>query len=366
MLVAPHAKAARSIRCLGDTPQRTSFGSLYSVVFKDDSTTILKGVRMSSSVQESNRSNRIAIVGAGAVGSTIAYAAMIQGLAHEIVLIDSVAGKAEAEAKDLMHGSMFVPAVEVSAGGLDQCKGARIVVITAGAKQRPGQTRLELVVTNARIYREMIPKILHSAPEALLLVVSNPVDVLTYVSLKVSGLPRSRVIGSGTVLDTSRFRALLSRRLNVAVGNIHAYIVGEHGDSEVPLWSSAQVGNVPLQSFSTPACPPLTAADRAEIFHNVRDAASQVIAAKGATNWAVGLAVGRILEAILRDEQSVLTVSSLLEDYCGVSDVCVSVPCLVGREGVGSTLPLPYSEPELTALKHSAELLKATARQTGF
>jgi L-lactate dehydrogenase len=321
---------------------------------------------MSTASQESNRSNRIAVVGAGAVGSTIAYAAMIQGLAHEIVLIDSVAGKAEAEAKDLMHGSMFVPAVEVNAGGLDLCKGARIVVITAGAKQRPGQTRLELVATNARMYREMIPQILHTAPEALLLVVSNPADVLTYVSLKVSGLPRSRVIGSGTVLDTSRFRSLLSRRLNVAVGNIHAYIVGEHGDSEVPLWSSAQVANVPLESFSSPACPKLMEADRAEIFRNVRDAAAQVIAAKGATNWAIGLAVVRILEAILRDEQSVLTVSSLLEDYYGISDVCISVPCLMGWQGVGSTLPLPYSEPELTALKHSAELLKATARQTGF
>jgi len=321
---------------------------------------------MSSCVQESDRPDRIAVVGAGAVGSTIAYAAMIQGLAHDIVLIDAIAGKAEAEAKDLMHGSMFVPAVEVSAGGLDLCKGARIVVITAGAKQRPGQTRLELVATNARIYREIIPKILQSAPEALLLVVSNPVDVLTYISLKVSGLPRSRVIGSGTVLDTSRFRTLLSRRLNVAVGNIHAYIVGEHGDSEVPLWSSAQVGNVPLQLFSTPACPPLTGVDHAEIFHNVRDAAAQVIAAKGATNWAVGLAVGRILEAILRDEQSVLTVSSLLEDYCGISDVCISVPCLMCRAGVSSTLPLPYREPELAALKRSAELLKATARQTGF
>jgi L-lactate dehydrogenase len=321
---------------------------------------------MSSGSQESGRSDRIAVVGAGAVGSTIAYAAMIQGLAHEIVLIDAVAGKAEAEAKDLMHGSMFVPAVEISAGGLDLCKGARIVVITAGAKQHSGQTRLELVATNARIYGELIPQILHSAPGALLLVVSNPVDVLTYVSLKVSGLPRSRVIGSGTVLDTSRFRSLLSRHLGIAVGNIHAYIVGEHGDSEVPLWSSAQVANVPLESFSSPAYPRLTEADRAEIFRNVRDAAAQVIAAKGATNWAVGLAVVRILEAILRDEQSVLTVSSLLEDYYGISDVCISVPCLIGRQGVGSALPLPYNERELTALKQSAELLKATARRTGF
>jgi L-lactate dehydrogenase len=321
---------------------------------------------MNSGIGESNLPNRIAVVGAGAVGSTIAYAAMIQGLAHEIVLIDAVAGKAEAEAKDLMHGSMFVPSVEVSAGGLELCRGARVVVITAGAKQRPGQTRLELVATNARIYQEIIPRILASAPEALMLVVSNPVDVLTYVSMKVSGLPRARIIGSGTVLDTSRFRSLLSRRLNVAVGNIHAYIVGEHGDSEVPLWSSAQVGNVPLQSFSTSTCSPLTEADRADIFHNVRDAAAQVIAAKGATNWAVGLAVARILETILRDEQSVLTVSSLLQDYYGISDVCISVPCLMGRQGVGSTLPLPYNEAELSALKRSAELLKATAQLTGF
>ncbi len=321
---------------------------------------------MNSSVQESKRPNRIAIVGAGAVGSTIAYATMIQGLAHEIVLIDAVAGKAEAEAKDLMHGSMFVHSAEVSAGGLEQCEGSRVVVITAGAKQHPGQTRLELLATNARIFGEMIPKILDKAPETLLLVVSNPVDVLTYISLKVSGLPRSRVIGSGTVLDTSRFRSLLSRRLKVAVGNVHAYIVGEHGDSEVPLWSSAQVANIPLHSFVPPHCPALTEADRAEIFNNVRNAAAEVIAAKGATNWAVGLAVVRILEGIVRDEQSVLTVSSLLEGYCGISDVCISVPCLVGRQGVGATLPLPYSEPELAALKHSAELLKAAVRQTGF
>jgi len=321
---------------------------------------------MNLSTQETNRPVRIAIVGAGAVGATIAYAAMIQGLAHEIVLIDSVAGKAEAEAKDLMHGSMFVPAVNVSAGDLELCRGARIVVITAGAKQQPGQTRLELVATNTGIYREMIPKILSHAPETLLLVVSNPVDVLTYVSLKISALPRARVIGSGTVLDTSRFRSLLSKRMDVAVGNIHAYIVGEHGDSEVPLWSSAQVANVPLESFSTPTCPRLTETDRVEIFHGVRDAAAQVIAAKGATNWAVGLAVVRILQAVLRDEQSVLTVSSLLEDYCGISGVCISVPCLVGRHGVGATLPLPYSGSELAALKRSADLLKATARQAGF
>ncbi len=310
--------------------------------------------------------HKIAIIGAGAVGSTIAYAAMLQGLAHEIVLIDSASAKAEAEAKDLMHGSMFVPSVEIAAGGINDCRGAAVTVITAGAKQRPGQTRLELVATNARIFREVIPKVLAAAPETLLLVVSNPVDVLTFASLRLSGLPRERVIGSGTVLDTSRFRSLLAKRMNVAVSNIHAYIVGEHGDSEVPLWSSAQIGNVPVQRFTSPLCPALTAADCSDIFHNVRDAAAQVIAAKGATNWAVGLAVARILEAILRNEQAVLTVSSLLEDYHGVSDVCISVPCLVGSGGVGAALPVPYSEAELAALRRSAGLLKATAKDVGL
>jgi L-lactate dehydrogenase len=309
---------------------------------------------------------RIAVIGAGAVGSTIAYAAMLQGLAHEIVLIDSVAGKAEAEAKDLMHGSMFVPAVEVTSGGVEACQGSSVVVITEGAKQKPGQTRLELVATNTQIFRELIPGILTLAPETLLLVVSNPVDVLTYVSLRISGLARERVIGSGTVLDTSRFRSLLAKRMNVAVSNVHAYIVGEHGDSEVPLWSSAQIANVPLLSFSSPRCPVLTEEDKTEVFRNVRDAAAQVVAAKGATNWAVGLAVVRILEAVLRDEQAILSVSSLLRDYHGISDVCISVPCLIGRGGVGAPLPLPYSNSELEALKRSAELLQATARQVGF
>lgn len=309
---------------------------------------------------------KIAIIGAGTVGATIAYATMLQGLTHEIVLIDSATAKAEAEAKDLMHGSMFVPSVEIASGGLNDCRGASVTVITAGAKQKPGQTRLDLVATNTGILREIIPAVLAVAPETLLLIVSNPVDVLTYISLRLSGMPRERVIGSGTVLDTSRFRSLLAKRMNVAVANIHAYIVGEHGDSEVPLWSSAQIGNVPIERFASPLCPALTDAERSEIFRNVRDAAAQVIAAKGATNWAVGLAVARILEAILRNEQAVLTVSSLIQDYHGIADVCLSVPCLTGARGVGAPLPLPCSDAELAALRRSAELLKTTARDVGF
>ena len=308
---------------------------------------------------------RLAVVGAGAVGSTIAYAAMLRGIVHEIVLIDALAQKAEAEAKDLMHGSMFVASVDVRSGSLADCRDAAVVAITAGAKQKPGQTRLQLAEVNAGILRQMVPQILEAAPAAILLIVSNPVDVLTHIALESSGLPAARVIGSGTVLDTSRFRSLLARRLNVAVGNVHAYIVGEHGDSEVPLWSSAQIAGTPLDQFVSPHAPPLTDPDRAEIFRNVREAAAQVIAAKGATNWAIGLAVARILEAILRDENAILTVSSELNGYHGIRNVCLSVPSIVGRSGVRATLPLRYSDAEMEALQRSAAILRSAAGRLG-
>lgn len=310
--------------------------------------------------------NRIAIVGAGAVGSTIAYASMLRGLTHEVVLVDVFPEKAEAEAKDLMHGSMFLPAVDVTSGPVEECRGARVVVITAGAKQKPGQTRLELAEANTLIFRELIGRVVEAAPDAILLIVSNPVDVLTWITLRISGLPPARVIGSGTVLDTSRFRSLLARRLNVAVGNVHAYIVGEHGDSEVPLWSSAQVAGVRLAQYEVPGTLPLTETDRQDIFHNVRDAAAQVIRAKGATNWAVGLAVARILEAILRAEQRVLTASGLVTDYYGISDVCLSVPRLVGAAGIGPAIRVALSDGELEALRNSAGTLRKAARDLGY
>jgi len=309
---------------------------------------------------------RLAIIGAGSVGATIAFASMVRGLAREIVLIDAVAEKAAAEAMDLMHGSMFVPAVDVYQGSVDDCRDAAVVVITAGAKQKPGQSRLDLAAVNVKILADLLPSVLKVAPAALVLIVSNPVDVLTYIAGKISSLPPARVIGSGTVLDTSRFRSLLARRLNVAVGNIHAYIVGEHGDSEVPLWSSAQIAHIPLDQFAPPSGRPLSAEDRAAIFHHVRDAAAQVIARKGATNWAVGLAVARILEAVLRDENRVLTVSRLLAGEFGLEDVCLSLPCLVSRSGAGATLPVPVSDEELVALRHSAGTLKSAARSLGF
>jgi L-lactate dehydrogenase len=211
-----------------------------------------------------------------------------------------------------------------------------------------------------------VPEILKEAPDTILLLVSNPVDVLTYAVRKVSGnLPLQRIIGSGTVLDTSRFRSLLATRLKVAVSNVHAYIVGEHGDSEVPLWSSSHVGNVPLDRFHTETCKLLTDAERGQIFNGVRNAAASVIAAKGATNWAVGLAVERILETIARDDQSVLTVSRFLEDYHGISDVCLSVPGIVNGQGLGPLLPIEYSPVEIEALRHSARILRDVAKELG-
>ena len=309
---------------------------------------------------------RITIVGAGAVGSTIAYATILRGLVHEILLVDAVPHKAEAEAKDLMHGSMFIPQVEVSCGTVEDCRGSMVVVVTAGAKQKPGQTRLQLVETNAALFRGLVPRIFKAAPEALLLVVSNPVDVLTYISTRIAGLGPGRVFGSGTVLDTSRFRSLLARHLRVAVGNVHAYIVGEHGDSEVPIWSSAQIGGAPLDAVAAAAGVPLGESERRSIFHGVRDAAAEVIAAKGATNWAVGLAVTRILEAVLRDENRVLTVSGLLHRDHGLDDVCLSVPRFVGRRGPGDPLPVSYDDAETAALRRSSEILKESARQLGY
>ncbi len=291
---------------------------------------------------------------------------MLRGVVHEIVLTDVNASKAEAEAKDLLHGSVFVPSAEVWAGPMTDLRDSTVIVITAGAKQKPEQSRMDLVGANARLLADIVPQLVEIAPDALLLVVSNPVDVLTYIAWKLSGLPGARVFGSGTVLDTSRFRSLLALRLRVAVANVHASVIGEHGDSEVPLWSTAQIAGIPLDQFSSSDAPMLTEADRESIFKGVRAAAAQVIAAKGATNWAVGLAVTRILEAILRDEQAVLPVSRVLQNYYDISNVCLSVPSLVGSSGVGAALPLQISKEEMSAFKASADVVRDVIVGLGF
>jgi len=311
--------------------------------------------------------SKIAIIGAGSVGATIAYASLIRGVSNHIVLYDVNKSKVESEVLDLNHGLQFVPMASVEgADDMQICRDASVVVITAGAKQRVGQSRMELASANAGICREMVPKLLGICPNAIFLVVTNPVDVMTYIVLKLSGLAGERVMGSGTVLDSSRFRFLIARRLKVAVQNVHAYIAGEHGDSEIPLWSSATVGNIPLHQWAVAGHGKLSVMDRTEIFQNVKNAAYQIIQGKGATNYAIGLATAKILEAILKNENRVLPVSSLMRGYAGIDEVCLSVPCIVNGRGVDAVLPVPLNEAERAGLMNSAAKIREVVRACGY
>jgi L-lactate dehydrogenase len=306
-------------------------------------------------------------VGAGSVGSTIAYACLVRGIGKQFALYDLNRAKVEAEVLDLNHGMQFVPMATIE--GSDDvavCADADVVVVTAGAKQKPGQTRMALAEANVAICKNLIPQLVGLAPNAILLVVTNPVDVLSYVAMKISGLPPRRVLGSGTVLDSSRFRFLIARRCRVAVQNVHAYVVGEHGDSEVPLWSSASIANIPLHQWAVPGHGKLTVRDRTEIFQNVKQAAYQIIQGKGATNYAIGLATAKILEGILHNENRILPVTSLLTDYRGISDVCLSVPGIVNRTGVEAALAIPMNEAEDAGLRNSADVIRGAARSLGF
>ncbi len=301
---------------------------------------------------------KVVIVGAGAVGSTSAYTLMRSALADEIVLVDLDRERAEGEAMDMNHGLFFVPPVDLHAGDYDDCTDASIVVITAGAKQKPGQTRLELVSTNVRICGEIMDEITARTREAVIVVVTNPVDVLTYFALRRSGLPRSRVMGSGTVLDSARFRYTLSRFYNIDPRNVHAYVIGEHGDSEVFLWSQAHLGGIALDSYCEVCRDHVMSLDREAIMREVRDSAYHVIESKGATYYAVSLALERIIGAVLRDERSVLTVSTLVEGQYGIKDVCLSLPCVVDSSGAAHVLNSHPDEGELEALRNSARVLR--------
>jgi len=312
-------------------------------------------------------SKKIAIVGAGSVGATIAYACLIRGVSPRIALYDTNRPIVEAQTLDLVHGLQFVPAAAVEGSDdIAVCARADVVVITAGASQKPGQTRMELAEVNTAICKRLLPELLRVAPEATILVVTNPVDVLTHVTLKVSGLPARRVLGSGTVLDSSRFRYLIARRCNVAVPNVHAVIAGEHGDSEIPLWSSATIANIPLHEWAVMGHGKLTVRDRTDIFQNVKSSADQIIAGKGATNYAIGLATTRILEALLNDENRVMPVSALLHEYRGISDVCISVPRIVNCAGAGMALPTPMNDAEVAGLRNSADKVREALKPLGF
>jgi L-lactate dehydrogenase len=310
---------------------------------------------------------KIGIVGAGSVGATIAYAAIIRGLAREISLFDIARTKVDAEVLDLNHGLLFASQAKVEGSDdVEVLRGSSVVVITAGAKQKPGQTRMDLAETNARICAKMLPDVLRVAPEALMLMVTNPVVVVTELALKLTGLPWERVIGSGTVLDSSRFRYLIAKHCNVAVQNVHAYIAGEHGDSEIPLWASATIGSIPLSDWSVEGHGRITDADKDEIVHNVKGAAHQVIQGKGATNYAVGLAVCHILEAILFDEHRVMPVSGLVRGFMGMENVCLSVPRIVGRNGIEAPLPIPMKVDEESGLRESADRIREVVRMLGY
>ena len=301
--------------------------------------------------------HRIAIVGAGHVGATTAYALLLSGLTPEIVLVDRDERRAEGEAMDLAHAVPFADPVRVWAGTWDEAADAAVVVLAAGVGQKPGETRLELVSRNAAIFRDLVPRIVQRNPEAILLVATNPVDVLTWVSIGASGVVPGRIIGSGTILDTARFRSLLSRHLGVEARSVHAYVIGEHGDSEVALWSLANVGGIPLADFQAVTGQRLTDETRRAIVEDTRRAAYQIIERKGATYYAVAAGLVRIIQAILRDESAVLTVSSLVSGCYGLGDVCLSLPCIVNRTGVVRALTPPLSVEELTGLQQSARVL---------
>ncbi len=299
---------------------------------------------------------KIAVVGAGSVGSASAYALMISGLVSEMALVDNDRKKAEGEAMDLAHGASFVSPIRIYAGDYQDCHDADIIVFSAGAGQKPGETRLDLIHKNIRVLREVLPRIISPDGECILLMVSNPVDVLTYAALRITGLPPSRVMGSGTVLDSSRFRYLISEQCRVEARNVHAYVVGEHGDSEVPLWSLANIAGIRVEDFCCMHGVPCL--DKEALSGQVRRAGYEIIERKGATYYAIGLAVRRICESIIRDENSILTVSGLMDGEYGIRDICLSLPSLVNREGRVRTLPVPMSEEEERALRNSARVLK--------
>lgn len=321
---------------------------------------------MKTQLARKTNKGRVVIIGAGAVGATYAFKLMNSGLVSEISIIDIDQKRAEGEVMDLNHGASFVPPVRIWAGDYADCREADLVVITAGAKQKPGQTRLELVEANYRIFQEMIPKITSYTREAILLIVTNPVDVMTYIAYRLSGLPRGQVLGSGTVLDTSRFRYLLSQHCNLDPRNVHAYIIGEHGDSEVAVWSLANIAGMRLSEYC-PCCERhCMFEERDEIFQQVKRAAYEIIERKGATYYAVALAMQEITEAILRNQHSVLTVSCYLEDYFGISDLCLSVPAVVARAGVERVFPLELSQEEKEQLLNSAQVIEQTIKQLGL
>ncbi|MFH1868459.1 MAG: L-lactate dehydrogenase [Candidatus Omnitrophota bacterium] len=307
---------------------------------------------------------KVAVVGCGNVGSTFAFALSISGIAREIILIDRNPERAKGECMDLSHGASFVKPVNIRNAEYEECKDADVVVITAGVNQKPGETRIDLAERNVEVFKDIIPRIAKYASDAILLIVTNPMDILTYATLKISGFPSNRVLGSGTVLDSSRFRYLIAEHCHVDPRNVHAYIIGEHGDTELPIWSNANIGGMLLSEYC-PICGDNRCdykKDMDEIFQEVKSAAYKIIESKGSTYYAIALALVKIVEAILRDENSVLPVSTLINDYYGINDICMSIPSLVNENGIDKFLKLKLSVDEQKKFKFSAESLKTVIR----
>lgn len=304
---------------------------------------------------------KIVIVGAGFVGTTFAYSLLINGLASQIAIIDVNKDRAEGEAMDLSHGMPFAHPVKIWSGDYADCKDADVIVIAVDKGQKIEQSRLELAEGNYEILKQIVPRVTEYNKEGILLVVTNPLDVMTYAVLKLSGFPKNRVLGSGTVLDTARLRFLLGEYLRVDPRNVHAYIIGEHGDSEVPVWSLANVAGIRLRDYCPMCNVPFDHKHLNDLFLKVRNAGYEIIKRKGRTYYAVALGLTKIVESILRDENAVVTVSTFLEDYHGVSNICLSVPVVLNRSGVREIIKLPLNEKETADFQKSAAIVKKVA-----
>ena len=306
------------------------------------------------------------IVGSGFVGATAAYALVMRGVGRSLVLVDQNKARADAEADDILHAVPFAHPLEIISGDYADLAGCKMVIVSAGVGQKPGETRLQLLERNAEVFKQVIPRILQHAPQAILLIATNPVDVMTHLAARYAGefgVPSSRVIGSGTTLDTARLRSLIGRHLNIDSQHIHAYVLGEHGDSEVIPWSLITVGGIPLAEFCNGGEVSICPEDYAAIDEKVRRAAYRIIEGKGATYYGIGSAIARIVEVILQGERSILTVCTPMAEVVGVKDVTVSLPNLVGGEGILKTFSPNLNETETAALRASAQIVRSVIDQ---
>jgi len=306
---------------------------------------------------------KVVIIGCGFVGAACAFSLMQSGLFSEMVLIDASKEKAEGEALDISHGAPFAKPIKIYAGTYDDIKNASLIIVTAGANQKPGETRLDLVKKNISIFKSIIPEIKNRNFKGVLLIVANPVDILTTVAVKLAGLPENRVLGSGTVLDTARLKHELGNHLSVDPRSVHAFIIGEHGDSEIAAWSSANVSGIPLNNFCEMRGHFNHEAAMEKIASDVKNSAYEIIAKKKATYYGIAMSVKRICEAIVRDEKSILPISSMMKGQYGIKGISLSMPAIVGKDGVETQVPIQLNEKEIAALKKSAKTLQEVLSQ---